>query len=162
MPLTLTLKGMFPPAGTTPNQRVPPDGGGVWGGAVRGAFTPGITPPPPAITAPPAGASEPPPAIAPDEPLAAASDPPPAAAPATPAAPPVAAAAPPASALDAAARPQAMAAPTGLYSPRRIRRAVMGIVAMRRAKMMLARLSSSVPSTPRRRSPEVALTHRTD
>ena len=139
MPLILTLKGMFPPAGTTPNQRVPPDGGGVWGGAVRGAFTPGMTPPPPAITAPPAGASEPPPAIAPDEPLAAASDPPPAAAPATPAAPPVAAAAPPASALDAAARPQAMAAPTGLYSPSRIRRAVIGIVAMRSAKIMLAR-----------------------
>ena len=127
------------------------------GGAVNGAFTPGITPPPPAITAPPAGASEPPPAIAPDEPLAAASDPPPAAAPATPAAPPVAAAAPPASAFDAAARPQAMAAPTGLYSPRRIRRAVMGIVAMRRAKMMLARLSSRRSLQPAEGTPKVAL-----
>ena len=63
MPLILTLKGMFPPAGTTPNQRVPPDGGGVWGGAVNGALTPGMTPPPPAITVPPAGASEPPPAM---------------------------------------------------------------------------------------------------
>jgi hypothetical protein len=41
-----------------------------------------------------------------------------------------------------------MAAPTGLYSPIRILRAVMGIVAIKRANMTLARLRSIVPSTP--------------
>ena len=51
-----------------------------------------------------------------------------------------------------------MAAPTGLYSPRRIRRAVMGIVAMRRAKMTLAKLRRIVPST-REETPNVAVTY---
>jgi hypothetical protein len=54
----------------------------------------------------------------------------------------------PASAFDAAPVPQAMAAPTGLYSPINILRAVMGIVAIKRANMTLARLRSIVPSTP--------------
>src|SRR5271157_5570369 len=125
---------MLAPPGTTANHRVPPgEAGGVCGGAVSGELTPGITPPPPAIATPPEGASVPPPA--------------PAAA--TAPVPPVAAAiVVPASAFDAAPRPQAMAAPIGLYSPIKILRAVMGIVAIKRAKMMLARLRSRVDSTP--------------
>src|SRR5271157_1086150 len=133
---------MLAPPGTTANHRVPPgEAGGVCGGAVNGELTPGITPPPPAIAPPPEGASvPPPPAKAP---------PPPAPAAPTAPVPPVAAAiVVPASAYDAAPRPQAMAAPMGLYSPIKILRAVMGMVAIKRAKMMLARLRSRVDSTP--------------